>query len=157
MLGLILVGDHEDQIGVRRKIELAHAEPSECDHHEPAARLVRDINWWMHLCNLFDSHAIRCANRGVGKIGSSVQCVENGDSQADARGLQTEHLAPEPTAQLRSVRNGARDCELRRLDDAAQLIDQVRIADRLIGKVWSVLEHIERIARQRAVIVQDRQ
>ncbi len=159
VLVVVLVGKNEHQVGVGSEIELAHSQAPERDHQQLLARFVSGRGRRMHGQHLFERHAIAGGERGVGQIGSDLQCIEHRHAQADAGGLDAKHLAPEETPQRGDVvevrsRFSVGVCLAGR--QTAQLLHELRHANQLFGEIGAVLENVQREARHGTVRVEQR-
>ena len=158
LLGGVLVGNHEAEIGVGRQIELAHAEPAQRDHHHLIARRVSRARRGIAGNRLLQRQAIGRADHGVGQVGGARQRLEDRNLAQNALALDAQHGAVEGAAHLAGVLRGFGVAHGRFAGRrGVQLEHQLRMADQLVGEILAVLKQIDHRFHQRRIVVQARQ
>ncbi len=107
------------------------------------------------LAGVRERQAIRRADHRVGEIGGVLESLEDGDLAQNALALNTQHGAVEGAAHFACVLGGfgaayKRVAGRRR----AELENQIRMADQLIGEVLAVLEQIDGGFHQRRIRIE---
>ena len=145
----IVVGDNEDQIGVRSQIEFEHAEPAERHDHHLIRRRVPGTQRRSARASFGERNFVRRTDNRFGQFRSSLERLENGHAMIHAVALNADHLVAEVAPQaIRIPRGGEARAPLLLAAGRADFLEQFRVADKLIREILTVLENVDGAPRQ---------
>ena len=136
-------GMTKTQVGVRAQVEFAHAQPAEGDHHHLVARRVARRRGRRRLR---DGDAVGRFDHAVRQRRRFRQRGENGRPLAECSGSGCAASGGGRSGAATAASASALAVELYRLPD---LLEQLRIAQQMVGEIRAVLEKIQHARRQR--------